>query len=163
MLLVNICVIVKWHDLKKKKRLFLGKQKRILGMLFAMVTQLSLINLSHMKQVPDYNTLQHGGVPGGFAPSAALPLTCRQHPGRAGLTTAENPIMCLVGSERGGPPPAWATGAVCPRHPKSSSPGSRPQWVPLLWLWGPPLSPEGRKEVFFLHFQYKVSFMRAEC
>lgn len=52
-------------------------------MLFAMVTQLSLINLSHMKQVPDYNTLKQGSVPGGFAPSAALPLTCRQHPSQA--------------------------------------------------------------------------------
>lgn len=70
-LLVNICVTVKWHDLekeKKKERLFLGKQKRILGMLFAMVTQLSLINLSRMKQVPDYNTLKQGSVPGGLRP-----------------------------------------------------------------------------------------------
>lgn len=50
-------------------------------MLFAMVTQLSLINLSHMKQVPDYNTLNHGSVPGGFAPSAAPSLTCRQRRG----------------------------------------------------------------------------------
>lgn len=37
-------------------------------MLFAMVTQLSLINLSHMKQVPDYNTLKQGSVPGGVRP-----------------------------------------------------------------------------------------------
>lgn len=61
----------------------MGKQRRILGMLFAMVTQLSLINLSHMKQVPDYNTLKQGSVPRGFAPSAALPLTCRQQQGWA--------------------------------------------------------------------------------
>lgn len=44
---------------KKIGRLFSGKQKRILGMLFAMVTQLLLINLSPMKRVPDSDTPQH--------------------------------------------------------------------------------------------------------
>lgn len=79
MLLVNICVIAECRDLeggKKIRRLFSGKQKRILGMLFAMVTQLLLINLSPMKGVPDSDTPQHPRgsrylrlPPGGFPPT----------------------------------------------------------------------------------------------
>lgn len=122
-------------------------------MLFAMVTQLSHINLSHMKQVPDYNTLNHGSVPGGFAPSAAPSLTCRQRRGRAvpasqGLTMAANPIMCLGGSERGGSPPGLGHLGCLPLPPQKQLLGELvPMGAAALALGAAWIS--RREEVFF--------------
>lgn len=57
---------------KKKKRkkgdCSWGNKREFWECFFAMETQLSLINLSRTEQVPDYNTLERGGSPGGSSP-----------------------------------------------------------------------------------------------
>lgn len=162
-----------WGVGGKQERLFLGKQKRILGMLFAMVTQLSLINLSHMKQVPDYNTLKQGSVPRG-----ARPLGCS-----TSYLQAQCPdwVLCSAGRvnpcrkshhvpgwlwRRGTPSLLGPPGLPGPATPKAAPQGDEMKEPALTGAAALALgaaSISRRKEVFFLHFQDKVSFMRAAC
>lgn len=107
-----------WRGKEKIGRLFLGKQKRILGMLFAMVTQLLLINLSPMKRVPDSDTPQRGSIPGVAVPAAAPGSASA---GRLHPTTKSHHVPGWA-SKRGtpslpGPPglPGPATPKVAPR------------------------------------------------
>lgn len=130
----------------------MGKEKRILGMLFAMVTQLLLINLSPMKRALGSDTPQR--------PRGSRYL--RLPPG--GFPPPPNPIMCLDGPQRGGPPPCLGHLGCLALPPQKQLPGvmgSRPVGAAMLPLGAACIS--RRKEVFFLHFQDKVSFMRAAC
>lgn len=136
---------------KKIGRLFSGKQKRILGMLFAMVTQLLLINLSPMKRVPDSDTPQHPRgsrylrlPPGGFSATKSHHV-----PGWASKRAT---------SSLPGPPglPGPATPRAAPQGDGEPACGRRcAGFRGCLYL-----QKEGS---FFPHFQDKVSFMRASC
>lgn len=72
--------------------------------------------------------------------------------------------MCLDGPQRGGSPPCLGHLGCLALPPRKQLPGvmgSRPVGAAALPLGAACIS--RRKEVFFLHFQDKVSFMRAAC
>jgi len=127
----------------------LGKQKRILGMLFAMETQLSLINLSRTEQVPDYNTLERGGSPGGSSPCLCYLLPAGSTAGVKGCSPFPeshhvsgglpksgdtSPCPCLRGLAA-----LWARAAM----------GTRPRGA-TAFCFQPRVAPGGRK--FFPSF-----------